>query len=275
MYDQATRDHIAKHRNLQQRYEKIFKADAEPDDIDEDRLDDDIDEERLDDDNGDNGNGEPRHVVDELADLMVESGSPDGNGQISREQALHYLLHSAPGQALVSRMAQARKRNRKDFQMPTRQQVLKNYLQAAGSLDKLAAQIVKRGTTDISEAELTGMITAQAQHETGLSDDRAFSRLYTDPSPRGLMLRKAINICKAAPLEIMPDSTAAGDTGVEDDSGKATAQMERLVAEQIRRSPEMTRSQAWNVVVHENPTLAASAIRRPTTNKANAFPFPR
>ena len=48
------RDHIAKQHNLQQRYERIFKADDEPDD-------EDIDDER--DDSGDNGgNSEPRHV---------------------------------------------------------------------------------------------------------------------------------------------------------------------------------------------------------------------
>ena len=76
---------------------------------------------------------------------------------------------------------------------------------------------------------------------------------------------------KAQQLEIMPVSTEAD----QDDSGKATRQMERLVDEQIRRSPEMTRSQAWNVVVHENPTLAATAIRRPVANEKMLYPFPR
>jgi hypothetical protein len=41
-YDQAMRDHIFKHRNLQQRYERIFKnddVDAADDDVDDDRLD--------------------------------------------------------------------------------------------------------------------------------------------------------------------------------------------------------------------------------------------
>jgi hypothetical protein len=89
------------------------------------------------------------------------------------------------------------------------------------------------------------------------------------------MLRKAVAVAKAAQLEIMPNATEAGDTDVEDDSGKATRQMERLVDEQIRRSPEMTRSQAWNVVVHENPTLAAGAIRRPVANEKMLYPFPR
>ena len=53
-YDRVMRDQMIKRRNLQQRYEKIFKADDEPDD-------EDIDDER--DDSGDNGgNSEPRHV---------------------------------------------------------------------------------------------------------------------------------------------------------------------------------------------------------------------
>src|SRR6516165_9421903 len=90
-YDRVMRDQMIKRRNLQQRYEKIFKADDEPDDIDDDHVDDDIDEERLDgdngsdSDNGDNGNNEPRHLVDQLADLMVEAGSSDG--EVTREDA--------------------------------------------------------------------------------------------------------------------------------------------------------------------------------------------
>jgi hypothetical protein len=51
--------------------------------------------------------------------------------------------------------------------------------------------------------------------------------------------------------------------------------MERLVDEQIRRSPEMRRSQAWNVVVRENPTLAAASIRRPVVNEKMLYRFPR
>jgi hypothetical protein len=267
-YDLAIRDRYAKFCALEQRYQKIFKADDEPDDdvIDNDR-----------DDSGDNGgNSEPRHVVDELADLLVEGGSPDG--EVTREQALRWLLHSTRGQALVARMAQHRKQNRKDLQMPTRQEVLKGYLKAAGGLDGLAAQIVKKGTTTVSEAELVGMITAEARSiAPNLSEAQAFSRLYTDASPRSLRLRQAIAVCKAAPLEIMPVSVGGADAidAADADPAKATAQMERLVAEQIKRSPEMTRSAAWDVVVRENPTLAAAAIRRPVANEKMLYPFPR
>jgi hypothetical protein len=227
------------------RFERIFKANTPDDDADD---------------------GDADHVVSQVADLLVETG------HFTREQALHFLLRTAHGGAILARLRAVSRKSAdtgKGFTMPTRQEVLKGYLKAAGGLDKLAAQIVKRGTTDIAEAEMVGMITATAQRESGLSEERAFSRLYTDQSPRGLMLRKAINICKAAPLEIMPDSTEAD----QDDSGKATAQMERLVDEQIRRSPEITRSAAWDVVVRENPALAVAAIRRPTDKML--YPFPR
>ena len=278
-YDRVMRDQMIKRRNLQQRYEKIFKADDEPDDIDDDRVDDDIDEERLDgdngsdSDNGDNGNNEPRHLVDQLADLMVEAGSSDG--EVTREDALRYLLHSARGQALVSRMAAHRKRIGKNTM--NRSEQLRAVVRKAGGVVSLCKSIAATGRCAVTEHELTALAVAEAKRlYPDIKDDaRAFAKMFTDVGPTGTALRQAVQIAKAAQLEIMPDATAAGDTDVEDDSGKTTAQMERLVDEQIRRSPEMTRSQAWSVVVHENPTLAAAAIRRPVANEKMLYPFPR
>jgi hypothetical protein len=282
-YDQAMRDHIAKHRNLQQRYERIFKADEsdvddEPEtDTDDDRLDGDADEERLDGDNsgngdnGDNGN-EPRHLVDQLADLMVEAGSADG--EVSREDALRYLLHSERGQALVARMSQHRKRIGKNTMNRSGQ--LRAVVRKAGGIMSLCKSIAATGKCAVTEDELTQLVVDAVKREhPDLSDAQAFAKVFGAAGPNGEMLRKAIAVAKVAQLEIMPDATQAGDTDVEDDSGKATRQMERLVDEQIRRSPEMTRSQAWNVVVHENPTLAAAAIRRPVANEKMLYPFPR
>jgi len=292
-YDQAMRDHMTKHRNLQQRYERIFKADEsdvddEPEtDTDDDRLGGDADEERLDGDNGsnsENGNGnEPRHLVDQLADLMVEAGSADG--EVTREQALQYLLHSERGQALVARMSQHRKQidavcrkfaTGKGKDTMNRSEQLRVVVKRAGGAYRLAKSIATTGRSAVSEHELTQLVVDAAKREhPDLSDAQAFAKVFGAATPEGEMLRKAIAVAKAAQLEIMPDATEAGDTDVEDDSGKATAQMERLVDEQIRRSPEMTRSQAWNVVVHENPTLAATAIRRPVANEKMLYPFPR
>jgi hypothetical protein len=251
----------------------LFVADEDQTDADE--GDDDMQKRHDDDADDEHGDNGQRHIVDELADLLVEGGSPDG--EVTREQALQWLLHSTRGQALVARMAQHRKRatnKGKAFTMPTREEVLKGYLKAAGSLDRLAAQIVKRGTTDIAEAEMVGMITATAQRESGLSEERAFSRLYTDPSPRGLMLRKAVNICKAAPLEIMPVQVGGDDVDV-NDAEKAYTQLKALADEQRRRSPELTSDQAFARVFSDpnNAALAARAHKRPAPT--TSYPFPR
>jgi hypothetical protein len=219
-----------------------------------------------DEDETDNGDSEQRHVIDRLADWLVEAG----DGEVSRESALNWLLHDERGQALI-RMAQHRKRatGRKGFQM-TRNEELRALMKARGGVHGLAKYIAATGTASVTEHELTQLIVDAAKREhPDLSDAQAFAKMFCGPT--GATLQRAVAIAKAQQLEIMPDATEAD----QDDSGKATRQMERLVDEQIRRSPEMTRSQAWNVVVHENPMLAAAAIRRPQTNKANAFPFPR
>jgi hypothetical protein len=254
-------DRVAKSYAMQQRVQR--KADTTDDE-----------------DDTDNGGNGQRHFVDQLADLLVEAGSSDG--EVTREQALRWLLHTRAGSALIARMSQHRKQidgahrkragNRKGFTMPTRQEVLKGYVRLAGGIVPLCKRIVRDGVTDIGEHELVSLLVTELKRaEPSLSDAQAFSKAFAAATPEGEMLRRAVQVAKAAQLEIMPDSTEAD----QDDSAKATAQMERLVDEQIRRSPEMTRSQAWNVVVHENPILAAVAIRRPTTNKANSFPYPR
>jgi hypothetical protein len=172
---------------MQRRLARIFKQDDEPDDGDDDAIDDD----RLDGDNGDNGTG-PRHVVDELADLLVEGGSHDG--PIDRQTALQWLLHSERGQALVTRMAQARKRatNRKDFQM-TRSEVLRSIVKRHNGIAGLCKHIVAKGAADVTEAELTGMITATAKAEyPHLTSEAAFSKMFCGPD--GETLRRAMQV---------------------------------------------------------------------------------
>jgi hypothetical protein len=196
-YDTWMRDRMTKYDDLQQRYERIFKADEsdvddEPEtDIDDDRLDGDADDERLDGDNGDND----EHLISTLADLMVEAGSADG--EVTREDALQYLLHSERGQQLVSRMAAARKRanNRKGFTM-NRSEQLRAVVKQAGGLGPLCQKIVKRGSAEMSEAELVGMITSFAKATyPGMDDSRAFSKMFCGPD--GETLRRAVEVAKA------------------------------------------------------------------------------
>jgi hypothetical protein len=263
-YDAWTRNQIAK-RCAVRRFERIFKADVAVGDED---------------DTGDNGNGNAnsdgngngqRHLIDELANFLVEAGSPDG--PVTRESALQWLLHSREGQALVTRMAAARKRasNRKVSTMK-RSEHLAAVVRKAGGLNGLARRMIKGGNTDgIGEAELVGMITEAARAEfPHLTSEAAFTKLYT--SPQGEMLRRAVMIAKATQLQIMPVATAAGDTDVANDTQEATRQMEALVDEQIRRAPEMTRGDAWDAVVRDNPSLAERALRQPSAKAYLAFP---
>jgi hypothetical protein len=249
---------------LQKRFGRGFiKNDA----ADDDNIDDERDDDRLDGDNGGNG---PRHVVDELADLLVEGGSPDG--EVTREQALRWLLHTQRGQALVARMAQARKRatNRKGFQMPTRQEVLKGYVRSAGGVIPLCKRIVAKGVSDISEHELTQLAVDDAKREYGISDDaKAFAKMFTDTGPTGDTLRRAIQIAKVAQV--------GGDDVDADDAAAALEELHRLADAHRRSNPELTPSQAFARVFADprNAALAHRAHKRPTANAKNAFPFPR
>jgi hypothetical protein len=235
---------------------RVFKIDDDADDDTDDDLDDD----------SDNGNG--RHVVDELADLLVEGGSPDG--EVTREQALQWLLHSARGQSLVARMAAHRKRNRKGFQMPTRQEVLKGYVRSAGGVIPLCKRIVAKGTTDITEHELTQLAVDAAKREYGISDDaKAFTRMFTDTGPTGETLRKAVQVAKVAQV--------GGDDGDADDAAEALDELHRLAERHHRENPELTPDQSFARIFADprNAALAHRAHKRPVANEKMLYPFPR
>jgi hypothetical protein len=78
--------------------------------------------------------------------------------------------------------------------MPTRSDVLKGYVRSAGGLDGLAKRIVRDSSSgDISEAELTGMITATAKAEyPHLTSEAAFSKMFCGPD--GETLRRATQV---------------------------------------------------------------------------------
>jgi hypothetical protein len=213
---------------------------------------DEEEEAKMDDIDANGGNGD-RHVVDTLADLIAEAGTSDG--QISRQDALRWLLHSRHGQALIARVTRTRKRDdRKDFPM-TRTERLTRIVRKAGGLAPLCQRIVKRGHSDVSEAELTGMATELAKHEfPGMDDAQAFTRLYTGNE----LLRRAIMIAKAEP---MPEPEQVdGDDVNPDDPGKALAQLRAMIDELRRHAHHLSESQLWDRVTRENPRLAKRAI---------------
>jgi hypothetical protein len=237
------------------RFEQIFKDDV---DVDDEETNDD----GLGDDENDNGNGNngQRHLVDQLADLLVEAGS--GDGPVSREDALRYLLHSERGQALVARMAQARK-----------QQTNKGTANMDATI-RIAKSIADSGRSWLTEHELTAKIEQYALRErrAGETLPQAFSRVFSANTVEGNLFRKAVQIAKAAQLEIMPVQVGGDDVNV-NDAEKAYTQLQRLADEQRRRSPDLTEEQAFARAFKENPALARRAHRRPAAT--TSFPFPR
>jgi hypothetical protein len=246
---------------MKRRLARIFKQGDEPDDDADNGDDDAIADDRLD---GDNGNG-PRHVVDELADLLVEGGSPDG--EVTREQALQWLLHSERGQALVARMAQHRKR--KAFTM-NRSEQLRAVVKRAGGIMPLCKHIAATGRSDVSEHELVSLLVTELKRaEPDLSDAAAFSKAFSAAGPNGELLRRAVGIAKAAQV--------GGDDGDAEDAAAALEELRRLADAERRRDPSLSASQAFARVFADprHAELARRAHKRPTANEKNAFPFPR
>ena len=235
-YDAWTR----KHAN-EKRYERIFKVDTSAND-----------------DTTDNGDNADRHLVDTLADLIAEAGASDG--EISRQDALRWLLHSRHGQALVVRMARHRKQQTYKGTTMTRTDQFYAIVKQAGGLGPLCQKIVKRGSADVSEAELTGMITAAAKAEyPDLDDSRAFTKMFCGPGSESETLRRAVMIAKAAPMPA-PPRVGGNDATDVDDPAKALAQLREMVAELRRHASNLSQSAAWDRVMAQHKSLTKRAF---------------
>ena len=208
--------------------------------------------------------------VDELADLLVEGGSPDG--EVTREQALRWLLHSTRGQALVARMAAHRKRatsKGKAFTM-NRSEQLRTVVRKAGGIWPLCKSIATSGRSSVTAHELVSLLVTELKRaEPNLSDAQAFSKAFGAAGPNGEMLRKAIAVAKAAQVD--------GDDGDADDTAAALEELHRLAEQHHRDNPELTPDQSFARVFADprNAALAHRAHKRPTANQKMLYPFPR
>jgi hypothetical protein len=214
------------------RFERIFKADANDED------------ETNNDDDGD------RHLVDQLADLIAE-----GNGKITRQDALRWLLHTDRGQSLVAR-------TKRTTTMTT------------APVLKIAKALADAGRSFVTERDLTKMIEEYALRDRrdGETPEQAFARVFAADDAEGRLLRKAVAVAKQAGP--MPDDADADDDA---DAEQAMRQLRRLADAERRRDHNLTEEQAFGRVFAdpENAQLAARAHRRPVANAKNIFPFPR
>jgi hypothetical protein len=164
---------------------------------------------------------------------------------------------------------------RKDFTM-NRSEHLRAVVKSAGGVTALCKRIVQDGSAgDVTEHELTELIVQAAKRANpDLDDSRAFTKMFTDMSPAGEALRRAVNVAKqtAGLLDAAPRDVGGDDVDA-DDPEAALDELNGLIAELRGRVRNLSESDAWNRVVRENPLLAKRAFRRPAAT--TVYPFPR
>jgi hypothetical protein len=219
---------------IARRFERVFKADAN----DEDETNDD---ETNDDETNDATDDGDR----QLADLIAE-----GDGEITRQDALRWLLHTERGQALVART--------------------KRTTMTTAPVLKIAKALADAGRSFVTECDLTKMIEEYALRgrQAGETPEQAFARVFAADDAEGRLFRKAVAVAKqAGPINADDDA----------DAEQAMRQLRRLADAERRRDHNLTEEQAFGRVFAdpENAALAARAHRRPVANAKNVFPFPR
>ena len=152
---------------------------------------------------GDNVPPVVEHHASKVADLLVESGRhPD------RAAALHHLLHSARGAALLQRLSK-----QKDTSAVTDN--WQNIARDHGVI-AIAKMITDEGVApgSLDEHEYTSLVTEYAKRQhPGLTPEQAFSRVFSEDSPQGQLLRQAHGLTKSwpAPMSISPTMVGGSD----------------------------------------------------------------
>jgi hypothetical protein len=141
--------------------------------------------------NGDDDKGAPmmlgestRHLS-ELATLLSQAS---GN-EVSRAQALTWLLHTQPGRTMAARTSRLHKTEQT---MPkTREQELSAIAKQYGAVK--IAKALNAGPVFMSEAEFTQCLVEDCQRHP---ERGSFAKRFSDQGPEGIELRKAVQACR-------------------------------------------------------------------------------
>lgn len=152
-------------------------------------------------DTGGNGSGpDTRHHVDRLADLVLQAS----DGSLERPQVLHWLLHSARGNALVERM---RGTNKREETTMTRTEELASIAKTYGPV-AVAKHLISNGPSGLSEVEFTAMVESYAK-----ANGTTFVKLFEALDSDGLAIRKATQLLKGHPVAEATPAAAGGSGG--------------------------------------------------------------
>ena len=248
---------------------KSYAATARGDEADMQDEKTSADELVSDDDNDDDV--EKEHHASKVADLLVESGKhPD------RQSALDHLLHTAHGAAMLRRLAKSHTEDTSTM-TTTPEEKLSDLVKRVG-ITAVAAEIIKSDSAySITEHELTDLVTEQAKRDyPTLSPAQAFTKLFTEQSDAGTVLRKAFAVVKAAGaapyFDLRPQFVGGEDARDVDDPAKAVAQLQELGRQKWPSASEAEQfARAFDDPA--NAKLAAKAHRRPTPT--TLYPFPK
>jgi hypothetical protein len=156
-------------------------------------------------------------------------------------------------------------RTQKEEPQMNRLDELKDIAKADGGMAMIAKNIIDKGSTTITEHEFSAALMEYAKIEagkTGKSKFTIFAKLYEDPDNE---FCKAVNIIKGYPdvMNVSVSSVEVGGTVTADDSKKAYDQLMAMARRQHETSPAKTVEQCFEIVMQQNPDLAAKAHRRP------------
>ncbi len=165
-----------------------------------------------------------KHLVDVIADLVVEGSE----GRIDRPTALRHLLHTAAGNSLVHRMRRKRLRKRKERTMVDRSEGLRAIVKASGGLEAFCKALTVDPSigASLSEHEFTSLVTEEARKlYPGEPAATAFAKLFSSVDD-GYLIRQAhaiinshgaMNYLKGEPLQKAapsptPEPRVSGDS---------------------------------------------------------------
>jgi hypothetical protein len=204
----------------------------------------------------------------------VRAHRPD----LSEEQVVHFLLHTARGRSVAEHISSITKS--KEEPTMSRLEQLRDISKRYG-LEAVAKSIVDDGDAGgVTEGEFTKLMQDEAARR-GMT----FSKFFEAPGVdvlRAWQLSKNTRVAKDSLLQqasLTPTQTFVGDTSLslEEDSAEAIRLLTEMAERQYAAGKYRSVHSAFAAVFSDqaNATLAARAHRRPSAANGSNYPFPR
>ena len=135
-----------------------------------------------------------------------------------------------------------------------------------GGISAICKHVIeRRGSSSITEHELTKLISDNVERRPGETREQAFCRAFEAPDAEGLAMRKAVAVLRHHPVAEAAPRSVAGGTVSGDAYGKLLAK-----AEEARRAdPSLTREQSF-AKIYADPANVELARAERAANRPHA-----